>query len=115
LSADVIAKLKAHNWPGNVRELQNAVLTYLALGELPETTPNRSLLDSALSDLVDLKRPYADQKEEIAERFTKVYLQALMLETGFNQSAAARIAGLDRTHLGRMLARHGLSSSTRGS
>jgi two-component system response regulator GlrR len=109
LAPEVIAALQGHSWPGNVRELQNAVLTYLALGELPETTPNRSLLDSALADLVDLKRPYADQKEEIAERFTKVYLQALLLETGFNQSAAARVAGLDRTHLGRMLARHGLS------
>jgi two-component system, NtrC family, response regulator GlrR len=109
LAPDVIATLQNHNWPGNVRELHNAVLAYLAVGELPETTPNRSLLDSALSDLVDLKRSYADQKEEIAERFTKVYLQALLLETNFNQSQAAKIAGLDRTHLGRMLARHGLT------
>jgi two-component system, NtrC family, response regulator GlrR len=109
LPPEVIATLKSHAWPGNVRELQNAVLAWLAMGELPETTPNRSLLDSALADLVDLSRPYADQKEEIAERFTKVYLQALLLESKFNQSAAARTAGLDRTHLGRMLARHGLA------
>ncbi len=109
LPPEVIDALRGHDWPGNVRELQNAVLAYLAMGELPETTPNRSLLDSALADLVDLKRPYADQKEEIAERFTKVYLQTLLLETGFNQSAAARVAGLDRTHLGRMLAKHGLT------
>jgi len=109
LSPEVIDRLRAHTWPGNVRELQNAVLAYLAVGELPETTPNRSLLDSALADLVDLSRSYAEQKEEIADRFTKVYLQALLLETKFNQSAAARIAGLDRTHLGRMLQRHGLA------
>jgi DNA-binding protein Fis len=32
-----------------------------------------------------------------------------MLETSFNQTAAARVAGLDRTHLGRMLAKHGLT------
>ena len=79
LAPDIIAVLQNHDWPGNVRELQNAVLAFLAVGELPETTPNRSRLDSALSDLVDLSRPYADQKEEIAERFTRVYLQALML------------------------------------
>jgi two-component system response regulator GlrR len=109
LPDELIATLKAHTWPGNVRELQNAVLAYLAVGDLPETTPNRTLLDSALADLVDLKRSYAEQKEEIAERFTKVYLQALLLECNFNQSLAARVAGLDRTHLGRMLARHGLS------
>ncbi|HVM68470.1 MAG TPA: sigma 54-interacting transcriptional regulator, partial [Gaiellaceae bacterium] len=109
LPDEVIAALRGHDWPGNVRELQNAVLAYLALGELPETTPNRSLLESALADLVDLTRPYSAQKDEIAERFTKVYLQALLLETGYNQSVAARVAGLDRTHLGRMLARHGLS------
>ncbi len=110
LPPEVIATLKGHDWPGNVRELQNAVLAYLALGELPQAeTRSRSILDNALGDLVDLSRPYADQKTEIAERFTRVYLQALMLETGFNQSAAAKIAGLDRTHLGRMLAKHGLS------
>ncbi len=111
LPPEVLATLKGHVWPGNVRELQNAVLAYLAIGELPETTPNRSLLDSALADLVDLSRPYAEQKEEIAERFTKVYLQALLLESNFNQSVAARAAGLDRTHLGRMLQKHGLSRS----
>jgi transcriptional regulator with GAF, ATPase, and Fis domain len=110
LPPEVLAALAAHDWPGNVRELQNAVLAYLALGELPQAgSKNRSLLDSALADLVDLKRPYAEQKEEIAERFTRVYLQSLMLETSFNQTAAARVAGLDRTHLGRMLAKHGLT------
>jgi transcriptional regulator with GAF, ATPase, and Fis domain len=109
LPREVTERLVAHDWPGNVRELQNAVLAYLAVGELPETSPNRSLLESVLSDLVDLEKPYAAQKEEVAERFTKVYLQALLLRAAGNQSAAARIAGLDRTHLGRMLVRHGLS------
>ena len=109
LPEDVVERLVAYDWPGNVRELQNAVLAFLTLGELPETSASRAVLESALSDLVDLARPYADQKEEVSERFTRVYLQALVLHTGGNQSAAARIAGLDRTHLGRMLVRHGLS------
>jgi DNA-binding NtrC family response regulator len=111
LPDDVKKALATQEWPGNVRELQNAVLAYLALGELPRSSPNRTRLDAALADLLDLGRSYADQKEEVAERFTKVYLQALLLHTSFNQSAAARIAGLDRTHLGRLLVKHGLSKA----
>jgi two-component system response regulator GlrR len=111
LPEDVLAALATQEWPGNVRELQNAVLSYLTLGELPQITPNRTRLDAGFADLVDLTRPYADQKEEVAERFTKVYLQALLLHTSWNQSAAARIAGLDRTHLGRLLVKHGLSKA----
>jgi transcriptional regulator with GAF, ATPase, and Fis domain len=110
LPDDVLEHLAKQDWPGNVRELRNAVLAWLALGELPAAeTANRSLLDGALADLVDLSRSYTEQKEEVAERFTKVYLQALMVHADYNQSKAARIAGLDRTHLGRMLVRYKLA------
>jgi len=110
LPDDLIAQLRTHDWPGNARELRNAIAAYQALGEVPaKISQNRSLLDNALADLVDLGRPYADQKEELADRFTRIYLQALLARTQFNQTTAAKVAGLDRTHLGRMLARYGLS------
>ena len=110
LPAETMSQLKSHDWPGNVRELRNSIAAYYALGELPaKISQNRSLLDNALADLVDLGRPYASQKEELADRFTRIYLQALLAQTQFNQTTAAKVAGLDRTHLGRMLARYGLT------
>ena len=56
-----------------------------------------------------MKRPYVEQKDEIGERFTRLYLRALLAHTAGNQAAAARIAGIDRTYLGRLLVKHGLS------
>lgn len=110
LPRTIVEQLQNKAWPGNVRELRNAILSYVALGTLPmDRAIESSSLDSALSDFVDISRPYADQKEELAERFTRAYLQALMSFTGGNQSAAARAAGLDRSYLGKLLVKHGLS------
>jgi DNA-binding NtrC family response regulator len=110
LPEDVLQRLKARPWPGNVRELRNVVQAYAVLGTLPEeAAPGASALEQALASAVDLSREYAVQKEELADRFTRVYLQALIVHTGGNQTAAARIAGLDRTYLGKLLHKYGLS------
>jgi DNA-binding protein Fis len=70
---------------------------------------NAASFDLALGDLVDLSRRYSQQKEELAERFTRVYLERLMAHTAGNQTAAAKVAGLDRSYLGTLLVKHGLS------
>jgi DNA-binding NtrC family response regulator len=112
IGSDVLEKLMARTWPGNVRELRNAVQAYAALGVLPEPTRSKAAtLELGLSEHVDLMRPYGDQKEELADRFTRVYLRALLERAGGNQTVAARIAGLDRTHLGRLLAKHGIGKA----
>jgi transcriptional regulator with GAF, ATPase, and Fis domain len=111
LPPELLRELASRAWPGNVRELKNAVLAYLALGDLPKGLVlggESDDLDSALRKLVDLDQPYADQKDAIAARFTRVYLEALMKRTGGHQTEAARLAGLDRGYLGRLLAKHGL-------
>jgi len=107
LPDEIVEALKARPYPGNVRELRNVVQAFDALGVLPE--PSRragATLDLALSEFVDTSRPYAEMKEALTDRFTEHYLRSLMARTAGNQSAAARIAGLDRTHLGRLLAKH---------
>jgi DNA-binding NtrC family response regulator len=108
----ILEQLKARAWPGNARELRNVVQAYAALGNLPETSGSTStVLELALGDLVDVNRAYADQKDELCERFTRIYLQALVARTGGNQTMAARLAGLDRSYLGRLLVKHGLSKT----
>ena len=66
------------------------------------------MLDLGLGELVDVSRPYADQKDEITDRFTRIYLRALLAHTAGNQSQAARLAGLNRSYLGRLLGKYGL-------
>jgi DNA-binding NtrC family response regulator len=106
----VIDQLKSRAWPGNARELLNAIQAYAALGSVPEAPRiGGELLDQGFSEMVDVRRPYADQKEEVTDRFTRVYLQALMAHCAGNQSQASRLAGLNRSYLGRLLAKHGLA------
>lgn len=110
LPAEFLDQLGNHAWPGNARELRNAVQTFVALGTLPSATPPLSpALENAFVQSIDLRRPYAEQKELVTEQFARVYLTRLLAETGGNQSEAARVSGLDRTYLGRLLVKYGIS------
>lgn len=105
--------LVRHHWPGNVRELKNAVEAFVALGVMPGSPARRrdNALDSVFSELVDLTRSYADQKAELLDRFNRVYFQRVLDTTGGNQSKAARVSGLERSHLTKLVAKFGLRSS----
>ena len=110
LPDEVVERLRARPFPGNARELRNAVQAYAALGVLPEAKRSKTAtLDLALGELVDVARPYASQKDDLVDRFTRLYLAQLLAHTGGNQRVAAEIAGLDRTYLGKLLAKHGVA------
>ena len=109
LPDSVVAQLQLRGWPGNVRELRSAIQYYAALGTLPADRARwgGDALDLALSEFIDIAQTYADQKDALFERFTRVYLQRLMLGAKNNQSEAARVSGLDRTYLRKLLAKFG--------
>ena len=109
LPREVLEHLKSRLWVGNVRELYNAIQSYAALGSLPEAASRMSALEQAFAEICDVARPYGDQKDEVTDRFTRVYLAALLAHTNGNQTQAARLAGLNRSYLGRLLVKHGLS------
>jgi len=107
LSDEIVEQLCRYEWPGNIRELRNILRGYAAVGVLSQPRQNGSdegfvhLLRVAL----DMERPYQEQKDKLVNQFIDVYLSELLLRTKGNQSEAARIAGLDRTYLNKMLAR----------
>lgn len=110
LPPEVVARLQTRSWPGNVRELRNVVQAYSALGRLPpEIGAAANSASNFLERAIDVTRPYADQKDELVDQFTKAYLVRLMQHTSNNQSAAARLSGLDRSWLWRLLVKHGLA------
>lgn len=111
LPADVREALAQQPFPGNVRELRNAVRAYVALGELEVASAASQALapsiEQALADAVRLDAPFLEQREAIAERFSSIYVDRVLRETGGNQTSAAKLAGLDRTYFGRLLAKLG--------
>ena len=110
---EVLARWAARPWRGNVRELRNAAHAYAALGDEVDVDGGVGSgpdLEAVLAAAVRMDASYAAQKDALVERFTRAYLDRLMAHAKGNQSQAARIAGLDRTYLGRLLAKSGKDS-----
>lgn len=106
LPPKVIEQLNEHDWKDNVRELRSVVRGYAVIGDL---SPNKVDAEAELAELLrrvlDLERPYQQQKDNILNTFMDVYLSMVLEKTGGNQSQASRISGIDRTYLNKMIAR----------
>jgi len=101
-----------------VRELQNVIEHMVVLLEpgseiTPEDIP--SLGDRPIQDTqtwmppeVPTDEPYHAARDRLVAEFELHYLTQLLTQAGGNMSRAARVAGIDRTTLYRLLERHGL-------
>jgi DNA-binding NtrC family response regulator len=111
--------LAAHPWRGNVRELQNvmehiAVVTEPGLAiterDLPlrdePHAPNGDGIPPVASGVMEVS--YHPARERVIAQFEVQYLSWLLQRAAGNMSEAARVAGVDRTTLYRLMERHGL-------
>ncbi|NOY61699.1 MAG: sigma-54-dependent Fis family transcriptional regulator [Gammaproteobacteria bacterium] len=108
--------LRNYTWPGNVRELKNLVQRLLilstdtviecdaverALGEQPHMSKNASA-DAGCSFDLPLR--------EAREQFERQYLEHQLRAVGGSVGKAAKLAGMERTHLYRKLRALGIDS-----
>ena len=111
LGHDALACLCAKEWPGNVRELQNFVRRLAVF--CPSNTVNLSHLrlvensnPNSCGEIQDTHlAPYKTVKSKIVEDFTRRYLDRLLKHTKGNVSEAARISGLERVSLQKIIKR----------
>jgi DNA-binding NtrC family response regulator len=121
LTDEALASLCARRWPGNVRELQNVIehaVVMLEPGQdvrpddipLGGETPSAAAPDDATRFVTDdvLGQSYHVARERVIAQFEQRYLAWLVSRAGGNMSKAARLAGVDRTTLYRLMERHGL-------
>jgi DNA-binding NtrC family response regulator len=120
LTDDAVVALRAHRWPGNVRELQNAIEHTVVLlepgqpvraADIPlhgtSRPPKRTSAEVCGSfDL--LQQSYHEARERVIAQFERRYIEELVAAAEGNMSKAARIAGVDRTTLYRLMERHSL-------
>lgn len=123
LADDALRALQAYPWPGNVRELQNAIEHTVVLVEPGKTVragdiplhevahvaiaaPSGAPADEGTGDL--LQESYHVARERVIAQFERRYLEELVRAAEGNMSKAARLAGVDRTTLYRLMERHGL-------
>jgi DNA-binding NtrC family response regulator len=127
LPTGTLERFVEHDWPGNARELKNAVERAIVLGETKllgsarapsssasPSTPPASSAAPAGSFVIDPSQPYKDQKSAVVADFEERYARLLMKVHQGNVSAAARVAGIDRMSLHKILDRYGLDARDLG-
>jgi DNA-binding NtrC family response regulator len=121
-SDEEMARLMTYDWPGNVRELCNAVERGVVLSEdeklhfedilppLARASSSQASGDGDADSLVmtpDLSLPLGEAKQRMEE----AYIRKLLKATHGNISEAARISGLYRANIYRLMARYGIDHS----
>jgi DNA-binding NtrC family response regulator len=114
LSPESLAYLSARPWPGNVRELQNFMrrlavfartdtigMSLVRLAESAEGVPNGAQAESL---------PYKEAKAAVVDDFTASYVREMLKKTGGNISESARLSGLERVSLQKIIRRLGIDA-----
>src|SRR5882724_6603541 len=120
LTDAALRALCSRPWRGNVRELQN-VIEHVAVVVEPgadirpedlhltgDPTPDVTGANPASLISTLLEESYHAARDRVIAQFERQYLTWLVNRASGNMSKAARIAGVDRTTLYRLMERHGL-------
>jgi two-component system response regulator GlrR len=91
---ELLPEMVAGRWPGNVRELRNRVEQLAVLQQTEAPAADAPTFRTAKTAAMDA--------------FEVNYLRDVLTRADGNVSAAARLAGMDRVHLSKLLRKHGL-------
>jgi two-component system nitrogen regulation response regulator NtrX len=102
-------RLRNHSWQGNVLELKNVIQRLLVLGgaddidvaEVDKTLRETSEQQTQANELNSIN--YDLPLREAREQFERIYLLQKLQDTEGNVGKAAKLAGMERTHLYRKL------------
>ena len=105
LGAEATKALQGHPWPGNVRELENAIERAVVLARSDEVT-----LEDLLLEQTPLSAPVSSDGtlQETLDQAASSRIAAALRAANNQRAEAARILGIDRTTLYRMMKRLGL-------
>jgi len=113
LSNEVLEQMKVHPrpWPGNVRELRNKVEMMLSLGldEPPWAADEVEEVRPAVFP-VNLELPLHVGLAHVESAYKRAYVERALRETGYNVSQAARIAGVGRAFVQKVMRKYGIRS-----
>jgi len=123
ISDAAMSYLKSHHYPGNVRELENIIERAIVLCKGDELTPNE-LPDTIMRNGAKYENSPNTFKELIAYKkdlwdktmlpVERSFALKLLESAGGNVSAAARLGGMHRKQLQRLLARVDIRGSANG-
>jgi DNA-binding NtrC family response regulator len=117
-------QLRAYPWPGNIRELENAierailfspgeVIQPAVLPRVAENIPAGAIPPMALPGSAAgwaVQHVSEDGRWLTAAELLRLHILRTLEHTGYNQSAAARLLGIDRHQLRRRMVEYGLAT-----
>jgi DNA-binding NtrC family response regulator len=101
IAPEAMEQLIAYNWPGNVRELANAIERAIVLGPGPTININD------VSQGIVLSEPKASSKNlsyhQTVDGYRREIILQALTQTQGNRAAAARLLGLERSYLSKLI------------
>jgi DNA-binding NtrC family response regulator len=110
LDPETLAWFDEYAWPGNVREIENLIYQAFLVSEAPHISiraPAGVVVDSTP------QLSYRAAKSRAIAAFERNFLAGALERADGNISAAARLIGTERRHLGRLLKKHGIEAAPR--
>jgi DNA-binding NtrC family response regulator len=106
ITPEAVRELLTYDWPGNVRELANVIERAIVLGKVQKITiddlPGRIAGDQSIRSAVTFSY------HEAVSAAKKDLIQRTLAETKGNRAAAAKLMGVQRTYLARLIKNLGI-------
>ena len=103
ISQEALETLSAYDWPGNVRELANVIERAVVLGQ-PPTIQIEDLSPGIVAAEGEIdNRPTPVSYHESVDEYRREVIVSALAQTQGNRAAAARLLGLQRSYLLRLM------------
>ncbi len=106
ISKDALEKMTVYTWPGNIRELANAIERALVMGSGKEIVPEDLPIKSINKKRTSLE--FGLTLKDAIRKFKEEFISLNLINTSNNKTKAAKIMGIQRTYLSRLIAKYDL-------
>ncbi len=100
VSNSLRAHLMGYSWPGNIRELENSIERAIVLTDSDELTPEAFPFDSQDTPI---EVTVGASLKEANDAFRQTFITNTLKSTGGNRTKAAKILGVQRSYLSRLI------------
>lgn len=112
VSQDALELIREYHWPGNVRELENVLVRAIAL--CPDDCIESEHLGITVQRRLPVEANFAEDDSlnyhAVMEHYSRKVIEEGLRRSGWNQTKAAELLGLQRTYLTRLIRQRGVSA-----